>query len=61
MNHKDLQNKLSVVTTELIREKGYLSFVDIFMKLGYFDVKDYELWRVKKFPYLEKVIKINFI
>ncbi len=59
MNRKDLHKKLSNVTNELIREKGYISFVDVFIKLGYLDVKDYELWRMKKIPYLEKVIKIN--
>lgn len=66
MNHKDLLRKLSIATTELIKEKGYISFVDLFMKLGYLDVKDYERWRMRKIPYLEKAIKvkpgtINFI
>ena len=59
MNRKELHKKLSTVTTELTREKGYISFVDVFMKLGYLDTKDYELWRMKKIPYLEKVIKVN--
>jgi hypothetical protein len=29
------------------------------MKLGYLDPKDYENWRMKRVPYLERVIKIN--
>ena len=59
MNRKQLQSKLSTVTSELLIEKGYISFVDVFMKLGYLDPKDYENWRMKRIPYLERVIKIN--
>ena len=59
LNHKQLQSKLSTVTSELLQEKGYISFVDVFMKLGYLDPADYENWRMKRVPYLERVIKIN--
>ncbi len=59
LNRKQLQSKLSTVTSELLKEKGYISFVDVFMKLGYLDPEDYENWRMKRVPYLERVIKIN--
>ncbi len=59
MNRKDLHKKLSIVTSELLHEKGYISFVDVFIKLSYLDVKDYEFWRRQKIPYLEKAIKVN--
>ena len=59
LNRKQLQSKLSTVTSELLKEKGYISFVDVFMKLGYLDPKDYENWRMKRIPFLERVIKIN--
>jgi hypothetical protein len=58
-NRKQLQTNLSTVTSELLKEKGYISFVDVFMKLGYLDPKEYEDWRMKRVPYLERVIKIN--
>ena len=45
--------------SDLLKEKGYISFVDIFMKLGKLSKEDYEKWRFKKVPYLEKVIKVN--
>ena len=66
MNRKELEKKLGSVTSELLKEKGYIAFVDVFMKLGYLDLKDYEAWRMRKIPFLEKVIrvkltKINFI
>jgi len=59
LNRKQLQTNLSSVTSELLKEKGYISFVDVFMKLGYLDPKEYEDWRTKRVPYLEQVIKIN--
>ena len=59
MNRKQLESKLGVVTSGLLREKGYIAFVDVFMKLGYLDPKDYENWRMKRVPYLERVITAN--
>ncbi len=59
LNRKQLQTNLSTVTSELLKEKGSISFVDVFMKLGYLDPKEYENWRMKRVPYLERVIKIN--
>ncbi len=59
MNRQKLQGKLSPVTTDLFREKGYVAFVDVFMALGYLDPKDYRDWRMKRVPYLERVIRVN--
>jgi hypothetical protein len=66
LNRRDLERKLSIVTSDLLNEKGYISFVDVFMKLGYLSQADYEDWRFKRVHYLERVIgvnlaKINFI
>ena len=47
------------MTSELLREKGYISFVDVFMKLGYLDPTDYEDWRRRRVSDLERVIKVN--
>lgn len=59
MNNQELQKKTIAMTVSLLKEKGYISFVDLFMKLEYLDLKDYEKWRKKKIPYLERVIKVN--
>ena len=66
MNRQQLSSRISKVISKLLREKGYISFVDVFMKLGYLNPKDYENWRFKRVPYLERVVtanlgKINFI
>ncbi len=47
------------MTGPLLKEKGYISFVDVFMKLGYLDVQNYERWRRGQVPYLEKVINLD--
>ena len=59
MNRQQLTTKLSTVTTELLRDKGYISFVEVFMKLGYLDQADYEDWRRMRISHLERVIKVN--
>ena len=56
---QDLERALSPVTSELLREKGYICFVDVLMKLGYLSPSDYENWRFKRVPYLERVITLN--
>ncbi|WP_185234740.1 hypothetical protein [Teredinibacter franksiae] len=60
LSRSDLEKKLNLITGELIQEKGYICYVDVFQKLGYLDKTDYEAWRMRKIPYLEKSIKINF-
>ena len=59
MNRHDLERKLSTIATVLLREKGHITFVDVFMKLGYLDSHDYESWRMRRVPFLEKAIKVN--
>ena len=56
---QDLERALSPITSELLREKGYLCFVDSFMRLGYLSQADYEDWRLKRIPYLERVLTLN--
>src|SRR6266571_6763175 len=58
-NRRDLERALSPITSELLKEKGYLCFVDIFMKLGYLSQVDYENWRLKRVPYLERVLTLH--
>ena len=59
MNRTEIQKKLGMVTTELIREKGFISTVDVFIRLGLLDQKDVETWRLGRVPYLERVIHAN--
>lgn len=59
MNRRELEKKLSPVTASLLREKGYISLIDVFIGLGYLTSQDVESWRMKRLPYLEKSIKIG--
>ena len=59
MNNLDLKNKVIVVGKELIEEKGYLSSIDVLLKLVYLSDKDYENWRFGKVEYLERVCSVN--
>ena len=58
-NRRDLERALSPITSELLKEKGYLCFVDIFMRLSCLSRSDYENWRFKRVPYLERVLRLN--
>ena len=58
-NRQDLERALSTVTTELLKEKGYICFVDVFMKFGYLSKSDYENWRFRRVSSLERVLTMN--
>jgi hypothetical protein len=59
MNRRELEKKLSPITAELLKEKGYICLIDVFIGLGYLTNKDVESWRRKRIPHLEKVIHVN--
>lgn len=58
-NCSDLISQMNSVSSELFREKGYISFVDLLIRMGKLSQQDYEAWRNRKVPYLEMVITIN--
>jgi hypothetical protein len=58
-NRQDLERALSTITSELLKEKGYLCFVDVFIKLGYLSKSDYANWRFKRVSPLERVLSLN--
>lgn len=59
LNRGDLIRKMNKASSELLREKGYISFVDVLIKIGKLRKEDYENWRFRRVPYLEKVITAN--
>jgi len=58
-NRQDLERALGTITSELLNEKGYICFVDVFMRLGYLSKSDYEHWRFKRVSPLERVLHVN--
>ena len=59
MNNNDLRKKVREKAENLLDEKGYISPVDLLIKLEYLTQKSYIDWRHKRVPYLEKVCKTN--
>ena len=59
LNRLDIEKRLGGITSNLLREKGYISFVDVFISMEKLSKEDYENWRFEKVPYLERVIKVN--
>ncbi len=59
MNKRELEKKLSPITSKLLKLKGHISFINVFVELGYLTEKDIEAWRMKRVSYLEKCISVN--
>ncbi len=59
MNRLELKQKAISVTGQCLREKGYIAMVDVFIAMGKLTKDDYERWRFRQVPYLERVIRMN--
>lgn len=59
MNRKELEKKINRIAEGLRCGKGYVSPVDLLIKLGYLSPESYEEWRFGRIPYLEKVCMVN--
>lgn len=55
----DILQQLGGITSGLLRDKGYIAPIDVFLRLGYLTQADYERWRFRQVPILERVITIN--
>ena len=61
LNRNDLIKQMNEASEKVLREKGYICFVDILIRIGKLTTEDYEAWRSRKVPYLERVIKVNLM
>ena len=59
MNNTELKYKIHSVGSKILKERIYLSPVDMLMKIGVLSAEDYENWRLGRVTYLEKVCKTN--
>ncbi len=55
MNRAEIRKKTRAAATSLIFEKGYVSPVELFIKLQVISQQDYQAWRMGRIAYLEKV------
>ena len=56
MNRTGLMKKATAVADRVLQEKGYISAVDVLMAMGRLSRQDYERWRFRQVPHLEKVL-----
>jgi len=59
VNNVELKHKVHAIASSILKEKIYISPVDLLMKIGVLSAKDYEDWRFGRVLYLEKVCKTN--
>ena len=56
MNRTELVRKARGAAAQLLRDKGYVSAVDVLLAMGRLSKADYERWRFRQVPHLEKVL-----
>jgi hypothetical protein len=59
VNRAELVSNMNQVSSELLRQKGYISFVDVLIQMGKLTKEDYESWRMRRIPFLERAIRLN--
>ena len=59
VNHAELVASMNQASSKLLREKGFISFVDVLIQMGKLTKEDHESWRMRRVPYLERVIRLN--
>jgi hypothetical protein len=59
LNNRQVIERTNTASSKLLREKGYISVVDVLIEIGKLTELDYERWRFRKVPYLESVISVN--
>jgi hypothetical protein len=59
VNRAELVASMNRASSELLREKGFISFVDVLIHMGKLTKEDHESWRMRRIPYLERAIRLN--
>jgi len=59
VNRDDLIIQMQEASAIVLEEKGYVSFVDVLMRMEKLTKADYDAWRFGRTPCLESVITVN--
>jgi hypothetical protein len=59
LNRVELVASMNRASSELLRENGFVSFVEVLIHMGKLTKEDHESWRMKRIPYLERAIRLN--
>ena len=56
MNRNELVRKMKSAAEQVLQSKGYISVVDVLLAMGRLSKENYERWRFRRVPHLEKVL-----
>jgi len=56
MNRTDLIKKARTAADRVLQAKGYISVVDVLLEMRRLSPENYEAWRFRRVPHLEKVL-----
>jgi hypothetical protein len=56
MNRTDLIKKARAAADQVLRDKGYISAAEVLLAMGRLSKENYERWRFRQVPHLEKVL-----
>jgi hypothetical protein len=59
MNRQELRSKVRRMVDDLVVDRGFISPLDVFLRLGIITPKLVEEWRFGRVPYLERVLRGN--
>ncbi|MGO8929656.1 MAG: hypothetical protein ACLQU3_22550 [Limisphaerales bacterium] len=59
MNRRELEQAAITAADRCLKAKGYISMVDVLMECGKLSREDYEKWRFRQVPFLERVVQGN--
>jgi hypothetical protein len=56
MNRSDLVKKARAAANQVLQTNGYITAVDVLLVMGRLSKENYERWRFRQVPHLEKVL-----
>ena len=59
VNRNDLVRQMKEASAILLEEKGYISFVDVLMRMGKLNKADHDAWRFGRTSNIESVTTVN--
>ncbi|MEW5849286.1 MAG: DUF2293 domain-containing protein [Myxococcota bacterium] len=59
MNDEELRQRVPRLAGLALKNKGFVSSLDVMMALGWLSEEDHQAWRRGQVPYLERVVKTN--
>ena len=59
MNNEEIRKKVYIVANEILNKKSYVSPIELLLEMDVLKQKDYEDWRMKRIPYMERVCSKN--